>query len=43
LISGGANAGNARVSAALYEPLRSDPQMTSTFNWSAILFLHCLS
>src|SRR5262245_17628241 len=38
-IPGGARPGNARVKAALYDPLRSDPQMTSTLNWSAILFL----
>src|SRR5262249_19876113 len=33
-ISGGANSGNARVNAALYEPLRNEPQITSTLSLS---------
>src|SRR6185312_7961934 len=30
VMPGGASSGSARVKAALYEPLRNDPQMTST-------------
>jgi hypothetical protein len=41
VIPGGAYLGNMRASAALYEPLRSDPQIVMTFNVSAILNLAC--
>src|SRR3990172_3335417 len=37
--SGGASAGSARATDALYEPLRSEPQITSTLSCSAISFL----